>query len=558
MPSASDILGAAVERALGGPALLRPCTDPKFGDYQANGVMAVAKQRGVNPRALAQEVIAKLDVAGICEPPTVAGAGFINFRLKPAFVAGQIAAAAHDPRHGVPVATQPRNVVIDYCGVNVAKPMHVGHIRSTIIGDCLARVLRFQGHRVVTDNHIGDWGTQFGMLLLGWKRFRDENNLRADPIAELLRIYKLVSAREDLREDAKAELVKLQQGDAENLAIWRQFREMSQVEFAKVYERLGVKFDHELGESFYNDQLPVVVADLKQRSIATLDDGAWCVFLNEPGLPQSPFIIQKSDGAFNYATTDLATLKYRVEHFSANEILYVVGTTQADHFKQLFATARRWGYEHLILRHVPFGSVLGEDGKLLRTRAGESVHLEQLLDEAEERALAVVTAKNPDLPETERRQIAHAVGIGAVKYADLSQNRTTDYIFSWDKMLALSGNTAPYMQYAYVRVQSIFRKAGDVVPTGPVSLEHPAELDLAKQLLRFSDTLQAVVDDDKPNWLTGYLYELAGKFSGFYDQCPVLQSGEPQRSSRLQLCRLTADVMKRGLDLLGIEVSEQM
>jgi len=560
MQSVTDILGHAVAQALGAPALLRPCADPKFGDYQANGVMAVAKQSKQNPRALAEKVIAQIapQLAEVCEPPTVAGAGFINFRLKPAFVAGQIAAAAHDPRHGVPVTAHARNVVIDYCGVNVAKPMHVGHIRSTIIGDCLARVLRFQGHRVVTDNHIGDWGTQFGMLLLGWKRFRDENALRADPIAELLRLYKLVSAREDLRDDAKAELVKLQQGDAENLAIWRQFREMSAREFAKVYERLGVKFDHELGESFYNDRLPVVVADLKQRGLATLDAGAWCVFLHEPGLPKSPFIIQKSDGAFNYATTDLATLKYRVEHFGANEILYVVGAPQADHFKQLFATARRWGYEHLLLRHVAFGSVLGEDGKLLRTRAGDSIHLEHLLDEAEERALAVVTAKNPDLPAAERRQIAHAVGIGAVKYADLSQNRTTDYIFSWDKMLAMTGNTAPYMQYAYVRVQSIFRKAGNPPLPDRVTLEHAAELDLAKYLLRFAETLQAVADDDKPNWLTGYLYELAGQFSTFYDNCPVLQSAEPQRSSRLLLCRLTADVMRTGLNLLGIETIEQM
>ncbi len=555
MHSVPDILSEAVTRVLGAPALIRPCADAKFGDYQANGVMAVAKQTKQNPRALAEKVVAQLQLGDVCETPTVAGAGFINFKLKPAFVAAQIAAAAHDERHGVPRAAQPKTVVVDFCGVNVAKPMHIGHIRSTIIGDCLARVLRFQGHRVITDNHIGDWGTQFGMLLLGWKRYRDDAALQADPIAELLRLYKLVNEREELRAEAKAELVKLQQGDAENLAIWRQFIELSEREFTQIYGRLGVRFDHTLGESFYNPMLAGVVADLRERSIATESDGAICVFLAGN---KTPLIIQKADGAFLYGTTDLATLKYRLDQWQPAEIIYVTDGRQQLHFQQVFAVARQWLPNVPDLRHVWFGTILGEDGKPLKTRSGDLLKLGDLLDEAEERALAVVTAKSPELTDDLRRQIARAVGIGAVKYADLSQNRTTDYVFSWDKMLAMTGNTAPYMQYAYVRVQSIFRKAGNVTLPATPNFEHPAELDLAKQILRFTETLQAVADDDKPNWLTGYLYDLAGKFSAFYDNCPVLQSPEPQRSSRLLLCRLTADVMKRGLDLLGIEVIEQM
>lgn len=552
MPSVPEILSAAVERTLGAPALIRPCADSKFGDYQANGIMAVAKQRKENPRALAEKIIAQLDVTGICEPPTVAGAGFINFKLLPAFVATQLA------NELVPCVAKPKNIVIDFCGVNVAKPMHIGHIRSTIIGDCLARVARYLGHHVTSDNHIGDWGTQFGMLLLGWKRFRDDAAVQTTPISELLRIYRLVSAQDDLRADSKAELVKLQQGDPENTAIWRTFIKLSDKEFTRIYKRLDVHFDYQLGESFYNPTLADVVTDLKRLGIATISEGALCVFLNEPGLPKTPFIIQKSDGAYNYATTDLATIKYRVTEFKADEILYVVGAPQIDHFKQLFATARRWGYDKVALRHVSFGSILGEDGRLLRTRSGEFLQLSELLDEAEERALAVVNEKNPDLPENVRKDIARAVGIGAVKYADLAQNRTTNYVFSWPKMLAMTGNTAPYLQYVYTRVQSIFRKAGPTTDNSPVTLEHPAELELAKQILRFAETLHAVLDDDKPNWLTGYLYDLAGKFSAFYDNCPVLQAPEPTRSSRLVLCRRTADVMKRGLNLLGIDVIEQM
>jgi arginyl-tRNA synthetase len=569
MSSAPDILADAVERALrsatgaenAGPAIIRPCADPKFGDYQANGVMALAKRLGLNPRTLAEKVIADLQLSDVSEPPTVAGAGFINFRLTSGFVTRQIATAASDERLGVPTVAQPRTVVIDFSSPNVAKPMHVGHVRSTIIGDCLARVLRFLGHRVITDNHLGDWGTQFGMLIIGWKRFRNDEALQQDAISELERLYKYVNEHKELRDDAKAELVKLQQGDAENHEIWQKIIDLSMQEFGKTYQRLGVAFDHTFGESFYNPMLKDVVEELKRLNYARESEGAIGVFFEDnPELKSAPpLLIQKADGAFLYGTTDMATLQYRIDQWHPDEIIYVTDARQQLHFKQVFATARKWWPKSPDLRHVYFGSILGEDGKPLKTRDGTPVKLADLLNEAEERALAVVTEKNPNLSPEERQQIARAVGIGAVKYADLSQNRTTDYVFSWAKMLAMNGNTAPYMQYAYVRVQSIFRKAGDTkADIATVSLEHPAELDLAKHILRFPETLHAVAEDDKPNWLTGYLYDLTGKFSAFYENCPVLQSAEPTRSSRLVLCRLTADVIKRGLNLLGIEVIEQM
>jgi arginyl-tRNA synthetase len=569
MSSAPDILADAVERALrsatgtenAGPAIIRPCADPKFGDYQANGVMALAKRLGLNPRTLAEKVIADLQLSDVSEPPTVAGAGFINFRLTSGFVTRQIATAASDERLGVPTVAQPRTVVIDFSSPNVAKPMHVGHVRSTIIGDCLARVLRFLGHRVITDNHLGDWGTQFGMLIVGWKKFRDDEALQRDAIGELERLYKYVNAHEELRDDAKAELVKLQQGDTENHEIWQKIIDLSMQEFGKTYQRLGVAFDHTFGESFYNPMLKDVVEELKRLNYARESEGAIGVFFEDnPELKSAPpLLIQKADGAFLYGTTDMATLQYRIDQWHPDEIIYVTDARQQLHFKQVFAAARKWWDKPPDLRHVYFGSILGEDGKPLKTRDGTPVKLADLLNEAEERALAVVTEKNPNLSPEERQQIARAVGIGAVKYADLSQNRTTDYVFSWSKMLAMNGNTAPYMQYAYVRVQSIFRKAGDTkADIAKVSLEHAAELDLAKHILRFPETLQAVAEDDKPNWLTGYLYDLTGKFSAFYENCPVLQSAEPTRSSRLVLCRLTADVIKRGLNLLGIEVIEQM
>lgn len=557
MASAVEILSREIERVLGAPPLVRPCADPRHGDYQANGILAAAKQRGQNPRALAEEIAAQLALEDVCEPPAVAGPGFLNFRLKPKFVAQQLVSMMTDERYGVSAATPAETMVFDYSGPNVAKQMHVGHIRSTIIGDALARVARFLGHRVITDNHLGDWGTQFGMLIVGWNRFRDEAALERDPLTELERLYREVNARPELRDEAKAELVKLQRGDSTNREIWQQILHLSRHAFDEIYARLDVHFDYTLGESFYNPMLPRVVQELLDRGIARHSEGAVCIFI--PG-ESTPLIIQKSDGGYGYGTTDLATVKYRVEQWHPDRIVYVTDARQQLHFKLVFATVRQWLPNPPRLEHVTFGSILGEDGKPLRTRSGENIKLRELLDEAEERALAIATAKNPDLPDNVRRDIARVIGIGAVKYADLSQNRTTDYVFSWEKMLALDGNTAPYLQYAYVRIRSIFRKAGlsEVTPPSTLEFYDSSELDLGKHLLRFGDVLADALADYKPNWLTGYLYELAGKFTAFYDRCPVLSSPEPTRHQRLALCQLTGNVLRQGLELLGIRVLEQM
>jgi arginyl-tRNA synthetase len=569
--------------------LVRPCPDPKFGDYQTNALMSLAKARRINPRQLAADVLAKLDVSDVCEKVEIAGAGFLNFRLKSAALGQALQAAANGEHLFFQKNSQPRTVVVDFSSPNVAKPMHVGHIRSTVLGDTLARVLRLLGHRVITDNHLGDWGTQFGMLLVGWKTLLQQESLRADPLAEMERIYKLVSAQCDPEkpgfnpatlERARAELVKLQAGDPDNLAIWQEMIRLSQKQFEAIYGRLGVKFDHTLGESFYNPRLKKTVDDLMQRGVAGESRGAKAV-LSDGSLPPKvdpflihkdgewlpmPFIIQKQDGGFNYMTTDLATLAHRLEIWHADEIIYVTDGRQQLHFRQLFASFRRWHPEAKVkLAHVWFGSILGEDGRHFRTRSGETVRLSDLLDEAEERALKVVTEKNPELPEAQRREIARPVGIGAVKYADLLPNRQTDYVFSWDKLLALNGNTAPYLQYAYARIRSIFRK-GNVgpasnpspAPAEPTLLLAPQEIALGRHLLNFGLVLEAVAEEYRPNFLCNYLYELAGHFTGFYENCPVLKAEPAQRAARLLLCDLTARVLKQGLDVLGIETLEQM
>ena len=451
---------------------VRPCPDPKFGDYQTTSLMSLAKERKRNPRQLAAEVVAKLDVHEWCEPVEIAGAGFLNFRLRAAALAEALQAAARGQHLFFHKTTQPRVIVVDFSSPNVAKPMHVGHIRSTILGDSLARTLRLLGHRVITDNHIGDWGTQFGKLLVGWKQQLDRAALQFDPIGEMERLYKTINAASAidpaLLEQARQELVQLQNGDPENLRIWGEMIALSQVQFETIYQRLGVKFDHSLGESFYNPKLKQVVRELQQKEIARESEGAMAVFFDDiPQLKEQPALIQKSDGAANYTTTDLATLAHRLEQWSPDEIVYVTDGRQQLHFQQLFAIFRRWHPEaHLKLAHVWFGSILGEDGRPFKTRSGETVKLADLLDEAEERAFQAVSEKNPDLPETERRAIARVVGLGAIKYADLLPNRQSDYVFSWDKMLALNGNTAPYLQYAYARIRSIFRKAG----TDPVAV----------------------------------------------------------------------------------------
>ena len=563
--------------------LVRPCLDPRHGDYQSNALIGLAKQRKLNPRALAEQVKAALDVAELCDALDIAGPGFLNFRVRPAALAAVLQAEAAKEQPFVAKAAQPRTVVIDFSSPNVAKPMHVGHIRSTGIGDALQRVFRLLGHRVISDNHLGDWGTQFGKLLLGWKQILDRDALAREPIAELERLYKVINAECDANparlEEAKQELVKLQAGDAENTAVWQEMIRVSQRQFDAVYGRLGVKFDHTLGESFYNPQLSAVVTDLLARGIARESEGAVGVFSdgslppkNDPFLVNrdgewvaDPALVRKSDGGFNYMTTDLATIDYRLKTWAPDEIIYVVDDRQAPHFRKLFLTFARWQADaaaRVKLNHVGFGKILGEDGKPFKTRSGDTVKLEDLLNEAEERALAVVTEKNPDLSEAERREIARIVGLGAVKYADLLPNRQSDYQFSWDKMLALQGNTAPYLQYAYTRVRSIFRKSGANAETGArnaeTALAAADELALAKHLMNFGLVLETVADECRPNFLCNYLYELAGLFARFYESCPVLKAEGTERATRLLLCDLTGRVLRQGLATLGIEVTEQM
>ncbi|MGB7770174.1 MAG: arginine--tRNA ligase, partial [Verrucomicrobiia bacterium] len=442
--------------------LVRPCPDPKFGDYQSNALMSLAKTRKVNPRQLATDVLAKLEVSEICEKVEIAGAGFLNFRLKPAALARTLQMAARGEHLFFDKATQPRTVVIDFSSPNVAKPMHVGHIRSTILGDCLARTLRLLGHRVITDNHIGDWGLQFGLLIVGWKKHLNGDALKADPLGEMERLYKLVFAMsqtdETILDEARQELVKLQNREPENLGIWQTLRDLSLGQFSSIYGRLGIKFDYTHGESFYNARLEFLVQDLIAEGIARESEGAMVVFFDDvPQLKEQPLIIRKRDGGFNYATTDLATLEFRFNSWRPNEIIYVTDGRQQLHFQQVFAVFHKWQQANSELRtpnaelklaHVWFGSILGEDGKPFKTRSGGTVRLTDLLDEAEERAFKIVSGKNLDLPEAPRREIARVVGLGAVKYADLLPNRQSDYVFSWDKMLALQGNTAPYLQYA--------------------------------------------------------------------------------------------------------------
>jgi len=552
--------------------LVRPC-DPKFGDYQSNALISLAKTRKMNPRQLAENVLKRFDVSEICEKVEIAGAGFLNFRLKNSALENVMQSAARGEYLFFEKTSAPKTAVLDFSSPNVAKPMHVGHIRSTILGDSLARALRLLGHRVVTDNHIGDWGTQFGMLLVGWKRELDSAALKSDAIGEMERLYKKVSAecKENpaTLETARQELVKLQGGDAENLKIWHEMIALSQKQFDEIYSRLGVKFDVTLGESFYNPKLKPLVDELLAKDIARESEGAIAIFFDDiPQLKEHPALIRKSDGGFNYTTTDLATLAYRLETWRPDEIIYVTDGRQQLHFQQLFAAFNKWQSQppspnfHLPkLAHVWFGSILGEDGKPFKTRSGETVKLSDLLDEAEERAFKIVSEKNPELPETQRREIARVVGLGAVKYADLLPNRQSDYIFSWDKMLALTGNTAPYLQYAYARIKSIFRKSetsNTEHQTSNIELKAPEEIALAKHLLNFGLTLEAVAEEFRPNFLCNYLFELAGKFTGFYENCPVLKAEGAVRDSRLALCDLSARVLKQGLDALGIGTVQQM
>jgi len=653
-------------------AIVRPSTDPKFGDYQANGVMALAKKLKTNPRKLAEEVVKNLDLSDICESPEVAGPGFINLRLKPEFLADRLLEINKSSASlGIDKAAVPKTIVVDFSSPNIAKQMHVGHLRSTIIGDCISRILEFLGHKVIRQNHIGDWGTNFGMVILGlWHICTSEKRIDEEPYyqTELEELktstkdekrLKDIRGRheEDWREDSDEELGdgkkffkpflerieekneddiwpeillayqyinlleetvtgmglmiptrkkkkfhKEDENPFEYVSIsyeslsrhitacylqnindednkqekdaWKLIKKISLEHCHEIYKTLNVTLSMKnvRGESFYNDMLKGIVQELLGYQMAVESDGAVCVFpegfKNKEGQPL-PFIIQKSDGAYLYATTDLAAMRYRIGDLKANAIIYVTDSRQKLHFEMLFAVAKmaKWVSDDIELSHVMFGSILGEDGTPLKTRAGENVKLKELLDEAVERAKTIVEEKNPDLSLDEKGQIANAVGIGAVKYTDYSNNRTSDYVFSFDKMLAMDGNTAPYMQYAYARIKSIERKAqtkkvdieDELKEIEALDLTDPAELDLAKYLIRYGEAIQAAIADYRPNYLTAYLYELAQKFSAFYTNCPVLKAEPGKRPTRLLLCDLTAKTIKHGLsELLGIEVVEQM
>lgn len=541
-----------------------PTADPRFGDYQTNAALLLAKQARANPRQVATRIIEQLQIDDLCAPPEIAGAGFINFRVLDEVLAVQAGALLADGRCGAEPVHKARRIIVDFSSPNVAKPMHVGHIRSTILGDCLVRVARFLGHEVIADNHIGDWGTQFGKVIYGWKHFLDREALAKDPIAELVRLYRDVNALEVTEEEVKAaareELVKLQAGDVENLAIWRETVDLSWQEFRKVYDLLDIHFDETLGESAYNEALAPLCERLEQEGVAEPSQGALCIFFRDiEALAEKPAIIRKGDGGFLYATTDLATIEYRVHRWHPDAVWYVVGMPQSLHFQQIFAAARRIGVTAQ-LEHIPFGSILGEDRKIMRTRSGENVGLVEVLAEGLSRAHALVSDKNPDLSDEEKEEIGRMIGLGAIKYAELSQHRMTDYVFSWDKMLSFQGNTAPYLQNAYVRIRSIFRKAEGEVDFAHVTLliQEKAERDLALKLLQFGEIVPLVLDDYRPNLLANYLYELASHFHAFFESCPVLKSEEPLRSSRLLFCELTARTLKTGLGLLGIKCPERM
>ncbi len=551
-------------------------SDTRYGDYQSNAAMVLAKQVKSNPRALAQQIVDKLDVADLCEKTSIDGPGFLNFTLSAAALAQRLAVIVSDEKVGVPAVAQPKTIVVDFSAPNIAKPMHVGHIRSTFIGDSLARVARFIGHKVITDNHVGDWGTQFGMIIHGWKTQLDQAKLKADPIHELVSVYKAVNAAtkadESVLETCKGELVKLQQGDAENLAIWKECVRLTLEQLEKVYSTLDIKFDHYLGESFYNDALAPLVADMLEKGIATISDGATVVFSDGSVKPEAdpflikekdewkaaPCIIRKGDGGFLYATTDLATIDYRVKEWKADEIWYVVGAPQQLHFRQVFAAAQRRGVTTK-MTHIAFGSILGPDGKMFKTRSGETVGLLEVIDEAIERARAAADEKDQGLSDAEKDEVARIIGSGAVKYAELSQNRLTDYKFSWDKMLSLQGNTAPYLLNAYVRTRSIFRKLdGAVTLTGDLTITEPAERALAMKLAQFAENAHDILDDHRPNLLANYLYELASAYHAFFEACNVLRAEGTVKNTRLTLCEATSRVLKAGLGLLGIQTTERM
>ena len=624
--------------------LIRPANDAKFGDFQANFAMPLGKSAGKSPREVAEEIVAATDLSEICQNVEIAGPGFINLTLNDQWLKSNLATAFGDDRLGVNKVETPRNYIVDYSSPNVAKPLHVGHIRSTVIGDALTRILNFMGHQAKSDNHIGDWGTQFGMIIYGYRNFRDDAAFNKEPITELSRLYRLVrlliefhkskaklpelktqidqlqaeltnlkqqqsaaeeksaikkikkeisqtnkriadsqdqiagaeatiaqvsedglvetaDAHKDIATAVLLETAKLHEGDADNCQLWEKFLPICRQDMQAIYDRLDVTFDMELGESYYNDQLAAVVDDLEAKGFARTSDGAMCIFLENF---ETPMIVRKRDGAFLYSTTDLATIKYRMENFDADACLYVVDHRQHEHFEKLFEVASMWGYDQAELKHVSFGTVMGKDGKPFQTRSGVIVGLAGLLDEAESRAMIIAKEVNDSLDDCQLKENARVVGIGSLKYADLSQNRASDYTFDYDKMLALKGNTATYLQYGYARVQGIWRKVDiniDAVRTKPAEFEFetPIERTLAVQLLRFEEALTDVLVDYKPNLLCNYLFDLCQTYFKFFDQCNVKNTeSESLKFSRLQFCDLTARTLKTGLGLMNIGVLDKM
>ena len=572
----------AIQRALDldgtRPALVRPTTDARFGDFQLNGAMKLAKELGRPPRDLAGPIAEALGEVGAIDRAEVAGPGFVNLHLSSAWIGQQLTQALRDPeRDGVPPVDERETIIVDFSSPNIAKQMHVGHLRSTIIGDAISRTLSFVGHDVVRDNHLGDWGTQFGLLIVGMREWGNEQTLVDDPIRELERVYKLASERAEqdhgFAASARAELAKLQAGDADNRALWRHFVDVSRSALDAVYEELGVTFDQWLGESAYHDALPGVVDELVERGIARLDEGAVCIFWNElDATPKplrkqkTPFIVRKQDGAFLYSTTDIATVLHRRDHFAADRALYVVDNRQGLHFQQLFAVMALLGVA-MQLEHVGFGTVLGTDGKPLRTRdaRGNVITLASLLEESKQRARARIDEGIAEgrlrVRMDEIDEVSRVVGIGAVKYADLRQNRLSDYQFDWDKMISFQGNAGPYVQYAYARCASIFAKGGlsmDEAASGVISLEAPTEIGLGKHLLRFGDAVHQAAATSQPHLICEHVYELSRAFNSFYAECPVLDAAGQTRGSRLGLTALSARQIRRGLGLVGIGVVERM
>ncbi|MGL4034806.1 arginine--tRNA ligase [Kosakonia cowanii] len=552
-------------------AQVRQSAKVQFGDYQANGVMAVAKKLGMAPRQLAEQVLTHLSLDGIAHKVEIAGPGFINIFLAPEFLAENVDQALKSDRLGVSVP-QPQTIVVDYSAPNVAKEMHVGHLRSTIIGDAAVRTLEFLGHNVIRANHVGDWGTQFGMLI-AFLELKQQENAGEMALADLEGFYREAKKHYDedaaFAERARSYVVKLQGGDEYCREMWRKLVDITMSQNQQAYERLNVTLTRKdvMGESLYNPMLPGIVADLKAKGLAVESEGATVVFLdeykNKEGEPMG-VIIQKKDGGYLYTTTDIACAKYRYETLHADRVLYYIDSRQHQHLMQAWTIVRKAGYvpESVPLEHHMFGMMLGKDGKPFKTRAGGTVKLSDLLDEALERARRLVAEKNPEMPADELEKLANAVGIGAVKYADLSKNRTTDYVFDWDNMLAFEGNTAPYMQYAYTRVLSVFRKAGieeQVLENAQVAIREDREAQLAARLLQFEETLSVVAREGTPHVMCAYLYDVAGLFSGFYEHCPILTAESDEiRLSRLKLALLTSKTLKLGLETLGIETVERM